>query len=463
MRTTLSIRLIGFYATVATLTVFLTLWIGSSLIWSQMIETADLILQNESEEVALLLSDVDQPASAEAVRFAVEDHTQLDASVFYFQIDSEAGAPLFRSENLGGDSLPDSEDGERSYDGVLRFRLSAQKTPGGMPVRVGQYEIGPFHCRLGTSLDTQLDARNQVRKLALASIPAVFALSPLVGFALSRVMLEPLRAIQKTAQRISGSNLRERIDIPGSSDEISRLAGLLNDTFDRLEKAFEQVRQFAGDCSHELKTPLTVIRLQTEKVLASEALPPEERLALEEALGELGRLEMVIQRLLVLAQAEAEALPLACRKLSTAEYLRQFSEDAEILADEGGKRFRLLENDDAQASFDPSWLRQVLFNLLSNAIKYSPPGGEIRLRSKVIGDTWRVEIEDEGKGVAEEDLESMFERFNKVGGGKGGQPGTGLGLAVCRGIVELHGGSIRAVARTPEQGFRVAWSLPLAA
>lgn len=461
MRTTLSFRLIGFYATVATLTVFLTLWVGSSLIWKQMVATADLILENESEEVGLLLSDVDLPHSPEAVRYAVEDHTQLDAGIFYFEIESRGGEELFRSENLGGDSLPEPEAAERIYDGALSFRLSGQKTPGGMPVRVGQYELGEFRCRLGTSLDTQLDARSQVRRLALASIPAVFGVSLLVGYALSWVMLRPLRSIQETAQRITGANLRERIVVPESSDEISRLARLLNDTFDRLEKAFEQVRRFAGDCSHELKTPLTVVRLQTEKVLEGDVLAAEERAALEEALGEMGRLEKVIQRLLLLAQTEAEALPLNRKETSTADFLRSFAEGAEILADEGGCRFELVGNADAVGSFDPSWIRQVLFNLLTNAIKYSPSGGRIRLRGEIIGKEWRVEIEDEGDGVAEEELEAMFERFNKVGAGPGKQPGTGLGLAVCKGIVEQHGGSIRAVARSAEKGFHMVWRLPL--
>ncbi len=461
MRTTLSFRLIGFYATVATLTVFLTLWVGSSLIWRQMIETADLILGNESEELALLLNDVDLPRSAEAVRYAVEDHSQLDAGIIYFQIDTPCGEALFRSENLGGDLLPEPGGAERTYDGALSFRLSGQKTPGGMPVRVGQYEIGEFRCRLGTSLDTQLDARNQVRRLALASIPAVFGISLLVGYALSWVMLRPLRAIQETAQRITGANLRERIVVPESSDEISRLARLLNDTFDRLEKAFEQVRRFAGDCSHELKTPLTVVRLQTEKVLEGDVLPAEERAALEEALGEMGRLEKVIQRLLLLAQTEAEALPLNRKETSTADFLRNFAEDAEVLAEEGGRRFELAGDADARVSFDASWIRQVLFNLLTNAIKYSPPGGRILLRAEVVGNEWRVEMEDEGDGVAEGELETMFERFNKVGAGQGKQPGTGLGLAVCKGIVEQHGGNIRALAKSTDRGFRVVWTLPL--
>lgn len=294
-----------------------------------------------------------------------------------------------------------------------------------------------------------------------AAIPTVFFLSLVVGWLLSQVMLKPLRAIQATAQRITGANLRERIAVPASPDELSRLARLLNDTFDRLETAFDQVRRFAGDCSHELKTPLTVVRLQVEKALLAEKLPEEHRAALEEAMGEVGRLEKVIQQLLLLAQTEAESLQLNRRSISGEEYLEQFAEDAEALASDAGRSFQLERNDAVTVSLDPSWMRQVLFNLLSNAIKFSPPGGTIRMRGQVHNGRWNVEMEDEGPGAPEDQLERMFQRFARVGTAAGQPPGAGLGLAVCRGIVELHGGAILAEAKSGAKGFRVIWRLPL--
>ncbi len=463
MRTTLSFRLIGFYATVATLTVFLTLWVGSMIVKQQMVAAVRTILEAESREIELLLSDAQPPFTPESVSYAIQDHTEIDAIIFYFQVEDEACNLLFRSDNLAGDSLPEGEAGDRFHEGRLHFRLTGQETPGNMPVFVGEFQNDTLRVRIASGFDTQLSILRQFRILMFAAIPAVFFLSLAVGYLLSQVMLKPLRAIQETAQRITGANLRERIVVPPSPDELSRLAGLLNDTFDRLEKAFDQVRRFAGDCSHELKTPLTVVRLQVEKALAAEELPPENRVALEEALGEVGRLEKVIQQLLLLAQTEAESLQLNRRSVSGAEYLEQFAEDADALASDAGRSFCLERNEDARVSLDPSWIRQALFNLLSNAIKFSPPGGAIRMRGVIRDGFWTVEMEDEGPGAPEDQLERMFQRFARIGVAVGQPPGAGLGLAVCKGIMELHGGSIRAFAKTADRGFRVEWSLPLEA
>ena len=195
-------------------------------------------------------------------------------------------------------------------------------------------------------------------------------------------------------------------------------------------------------------------------MLGAENLADEHRAALRELLDEVKRLEQVINGLLLLARAEAEALPLKRTGISTAEYLEDAREDAETLADSEGRRFRLALNDDGVAVFDPSWMRQVLFNLLSNALKHSAPGGEIRLSGTHRKGHWEIVMEDEGCGVPADQLENIFDRFWTSDSNPPRTRGTGLGLAVCRSIVELHGGRIRAEARPAGSGLRIVIEIP---
>jgi len=461
MKTPLSFRLIGFYATVTTLTAVATLWVGEMIVERQMLRATDLMLGAEHAEIDLLLAEIGTPATPEAVLDAIGDHTLIDAAIFFFQVNGPDGQVLFRSRNLAGQDLPE-RNGVSRFSAVLASLRTHAHGQDGLPVRVGLFKSGPLRVRIASSLAAHLAVQRQFHTLMAAAVPSVFLLSLAVGWLMSQMMLKPLRAIEDTARRIGARNLKERIAVPNSRDELSRLAELLNHTFDRLEKSFEQVRRFTADSSHELKTPLSIVRLQAEKVLGSGTLDEPNAAAMRDLLEEVTRLERVINQLLLLARAEAETLPLELAEISTRDYIAQFAEDAAALAESENRRFELAENADATARVDASWLRQVLFNLLSNAIRHSPEGGRIRLASRVRGDRWQLWLEDEGPGVPADQLDKIFERFSKAtGGNKPDGAGAGLGLAVCRSIIELHHGHIRAFAKTPEQNFRIEISLPL--
>lgn len=227
-----------------------------------------------------------------------------------------------------------------------------------------------------------------------------------------------------------------------------------------IEASFEQIRRFTSDCSHELKTPLSIVRLHAERIAEDEQVPAPHRESLRELLGEVSRLEKVINQLLILARTDSATFTLDVQEIDTAEYLEQFREDAEALAESENHRFILEQNDPGRGRLDPSWMRQVLFNLLSNAIRYSPKGGEIRLSSSHDKKGWQLIMEDDGPGVPEEEARDIFNRFIKIRRTDGGPEGTGLGLAVCKSIIELHGGCIEARPRRNGSPFAIAIQLP---
>jgi two-component system heavy metal sensor histidine kinase CusS len=156
-----------------------------------------------------------------------------------------------------------------------------------------------------------------------------------MGLIFSEIALWPVGIIQETANRIGSDNLSQRIPVSDVRDEISDLARLLNEMFDRLESSFNQIRCFSAEASHELKTPLSLLRLEAEKLLVNEGLTPDQQEAVQVQMDEIGRLEQIIEDLLFLSRAEAQAVTLAVRHSDSSEFLEAFVPDARVLGTSG--------------------------------------------------------------------------------------------------------------------------------
>lgn len=289
--------------------------------------------------------------------------------------------------------------------------------------------------------------------------------SSAIGFGLSRLALRPVRLIQETAARINSDNLGERIPVPAVQDEMSNLARLLNQMFDRLEAAFNQTRRFTAEASHELKTPLSLVRLQAEKLLLDGGMKPAQEESLHVLLEEIARLNQIIEQLLFLSRAEARAISLRPTQQDAGKFIEAFSADARVLAESRGTNFAERIESSGPVVIDPTWIRQVLLNLLTNALNASAPGTTVTLTAALTGNTWRVIVDDEGSGVPPEMREKIFERFVRLGTngkpGDGGEGGSGLGLAISRSIIGLHRGTIRAEPGPGGRGLRVMFELPV--
>jgi signal transduction histidine kinase len=293
------------------------------------------------------------------------------------------------------------------------------------------------------------------------------ALSIFFGHRLSRMALDPIRRIQRTAERINVDNLKERISTGSANDEITALARLLNRMFDRLEVSFNRLWRFAGDASHELKTPLSVMRLQSEKLLMDGDLSANQQEVIQQQLEGINRLSSVIEKLLFLAKSDVGGIRPNLKSQNTAEFIQHFREDAQILCEDQNISFEVARNESLPGMFDATLLGQVLFNLLTNALRVTPPGGCITVASWRDNDNgcWKVKMEDTGPGLPAGDLRRIFEPFIRVSlAGErvsDDDKGTGLGLAICRSVIEIHQGNIRAENRQPGPGLRVLFELPV--
>ncbi len=443
------------FAVLVTATTLLVLAAGGWLLDRQMRRGLTLLHEGEAEELRDMLRGA--PATPEAVRSRVLRDSAGDAEWFFIQIHDEAGRVLFRSANLGEAVMPDLSPKE--HERMVEL-------PGVGGVQMTEIRAEGWHIQVGSPLRLErLLLADYARVSAvLAGAAALAGLG--LGYGFSRVTLRPLRAIADTARRIGGDNLRERIPVPGPGDELAELARVLNQTFDRLETSFEQVRRFTADASHELKTPLALMRLNAERLRARASNVADEA-ALDDLIEATGRLQEVIGKLLFLARVEGGGLALASRPVPVQGLVADFAEDASALLEDAGGRFEVSGCDAGELRGDAGLLRQLLLNLVSNAARVTPQGGLVSMEARRTPQGWRLAVTDEGPGLPQDQLERVFGRFVRYSTtpGRGeGSPGHGLGLAICRGIAALHGGEIRAENRDDgRSGLRVVITLPAGA
>ena len=445
----ISARFAAWYAVGATATLAVLFVAGYKLLESRLIHGLDLLNVAEFQQIKARLGDDYRTLSAADMDARIRETTEYASVLFYFAIEAPGSGVMFSSSNLGGRPIPDVR-GERAFN--------AQVTGIG-ELRVNEFVLPPFDISIGTSLAQVRETMEGYTEVCVALLMGMLLTSVAIGFALSGPILKPLRLIRETASRISSDNLSERIPVGDVSDEISGLAILLNQMFDRIESAFNRLRHFTAEASHELKTPLSLVRLHAEKMLVEGNLAPANAEAVLVQLEELGRLSRIIDELLFLSRAETIEFDLHLQ--TPQRFLEGFRQDAIVLAEHNGCRFIHTHEGEGLVAFEEKWLRQVLLNLLTNALKASPPDGLITLRSSLKAGLWRVSVEDEGPGVTPEQYEAIFEPFVRFANTATEQSGSGLGLAISRSIVRLHRGRIFAAAAKTGCGLSVTFEIPM--
>ena len=446
----LGTRLALWYSLVSTLTLVCLFAAGYYLLQGHLIHGLDLLNATEFAQMKARLGGDHAALSASEINARIRSGGELNSVLFYLEIHEAGRSVVYRSANLGAAELPD-RPGTHTLPIVGTRR----------EFRVGRFLLDALEVRIATPTEQVHQVMDGYVQTSLILVCLILVVSVITGFALSRVALRPMRLIQETAYRIRCDNLSERIPVADVRDEISDLARLLNEMFDRLESSFNQVRRFSSEVSHELKTPLTLVRLQAEKLLTGSPLTPSQEEALQVQLEEITRLNQIIEELLFISRVEAQAVTPALRREDPRAFLQTFALDARALAEHRGMRFREMVEGKGLVDFDARWLRQVLLNLVTNALNVSPPNGLVTLISEFGIDVWRVTIEDDGPGVPEEQREHIFDRFVRLRSGTQDEKGSGLGLTISRSIISLHRGTIRAEASTRGSGLRVIFELPL--
>jgi heavy metal sensor kinase len=264
--------------------------------------------------------------------------------------------------------------------------------------------------------------------------------------------------VAEAAQQITHSSLHLQIPLRRAGDELDRLIEAFNHMMTRLNRSFEQIRQFSTDVSHELRTPLTVARGQLEVALFTAETVEQHREAMAEALEGIDRLSNIVRALLLLSQSESGQLVLQKAQLDLAGVARDLVDQHQIPAEAQGVHLSAELPGPAMIYADRIQIERMLSNLLGNAIKYTPAGGHVSVRLSSDSDQIQLTVEDSGVGIAPDHLPHIFDRFYRVPSADP-EKGLGLGLSFVAWIVKAHGGTVEVESQL-QKGTRFIVTLP---
>jgi signal transduction histidine kinase len=382
---------------------------------------------------------------------------------------------LLEAVGFGKDKAPDTgEERALSLEGpegesyrlfTTVFRVAEEswgwKGPG-MEEREIQQHSEMILVATAAELDEVQEALTGLIAVLLSVAPAALIVAALCAVFLARRIARPVAAIARSAESIGAAELDRRVPLTGSGDEVDRLAETLNATFERLGEAFDRQTRFTSDASHELRTPVAVIRTQAETVLSREREPAAYREALGDIVAAADRLGRMLEGLLFLARADRRKLEASFEDVDPGEIIRETVVRFEAEAGRRNVALRAEAPSSESLGGDRVLLSMLLDNLVSNALRHCRDGGEVTVGLRTGEGATVLFVSDQGEGVPAGSEEKIFERFFRADDARSrreGGGGAGLGLAIAKTIAEVHSAEIRAVNR-PGEGLTIEVAFP---
>ncbi|MEO8369938.1 MAG: ATP-binding protein [Candidatus Solibacter sp.] len=299
-----------------------------------------------------------------------------------------------------------------------------------------------------------------VRRVILVALPLILLAAGIGGYWLATRGLRPLERVAGQARHITESNLETRLEIAGAAEEVATLVTSFNELLSRLDRSFDTMRRFVADASHELRTPVAVIRGEADVALSRERSAAEYRESLGIILDESRRVSRLIDDLLNLARADAGHVVLRTQSFYLNELVAECCRGVQGLAGARGVHLECAAGGDLQFTGDEELLRRLTVNLLENAIRYTPPGGKVSASVRREGGGVRLVVADTGIGITSGDKLRVFERFYRTSEARSRKDGGfGLGLAIVQWIAESHRGTVECASEVG-RGSRFTVTLP---
>jgi heavy metal sensor kinase len=442
----------------------LTLWYGSifSLILSLYICGASFLHYRQLND-QLYRAEIQDLETVEGLLYVSPDgrlllhedyHSRPESRLLLdrlMEVLDQRGQVAFRNEKLHGQELGGDPLSHEASAGYFARRL--QLADGSQVLCVSHlhgFKGRNLLLRVAYSTDPLKVRLLEFLGALLLAMPFALILAGFAGYRMAGKALNPVEQMANRAQQITASRLSERIPVENPSDEFGHMAWVLNELLERLEASFANLRRFTSNVSHELRTPLASMRSVGEVGLQQKHEPAEYEDIIGSMLEEVEKLNLMINSLLTIAQADSGSIELKRSDIRLADLVRESVSIVSVLAEEKRQAIVVAGDDTITVAADQGFLRMALINLLDNAVKYSPPGGAIGIswalvpHEKTRPPMIEIKVRDQGPGVPESDRERVFDRFYRVDEARNRETGgAGLGLAIAKWVAEAHGGTIR--------------------
>ena len=352
---------------------------------------------------------------------------------------------------------------DRTGESEIEYARSSETVdrPSHALVRVYLLPAG-FRLLVGRDLEERERLGIVIRRAAGWSLALVLMLGCFASWFVARRVLKRIDGMSETAHGIMEGDLKGRLAITGTGDELDRLALNLNAMLDRIGELMASMQQVTDNIAHDLKTPLTRLRNRAEEALRTAKSPDELRAALDGSIEEADNLIRVFNALLMIARLEAGRVSDNMSELDISEIVSGLAELYEPLAEEAGLSLASDVAPGLKVRGNRELIGQALNNLIDNALKYGAPeqggDGTVAVAARQSGDQVELSVADRGRGIAEADRGRVFDRFGRLAASRR-KPGFGLGRSLVAGVVRLHGGSLMLEDNAP--GLRVVILLPV--
>ncbi len=465
--TSIRARLTAWYVgalAVATLTLAGASW---GLSTQSVLRAADVNLEARLQGVRDFLDNPRTRLTVASLRDEFGEYAELTRGEALLEVVDGSGTVLCQPSVPGWAGLAGREAPATSANVAPHDRLIGRS-----PFRIASARLEAhgrtYDVTVAAPMGAAYDALDRFHRLLLWLVPLVIALGGAGGYWVSRRALAPVDQITRAVQAITVHRLDRRLELPPADDELRRLASTFNTVLARLESAISDIVRFTADASHELRTPVSIIRTTAELALRHERAPEEYRAALTDVSGQSRHMSELVDDLLLLARTDAGIEPPATAPVDLCEVASEAGREIAELARRKSVSLSVhVPAGPLMVSGDRVSLQRLLLILLDNAVKYSPEGGRVTFRvgeagTARTGSSAFVAISDNGIGVDPADRSRLFERFYRGARARQHAPdGTGLGLAIARTIVDRYNGSIALASEDGGGGCEVRVMLPL--
>ena len=417
-------------------------WLLLQVFGNRLLHDSDVAMKEEAETVAELVASGASPSAIRDFLSHVADERDLGRIKYIV---------VTRDGQIVAEQPPNAETILRSPGPTLRISRYESRASG-----------HAITVSIAVSAETALHMKRRLASLLAVGMPLGLVLAASGLWIIIGRALRPLQNAARVLDQIAADTLSVRVPVENPDDEVGRMATVLNRMLDRLEHAVSQLQRLTADAAHELRTPLTVLRTGLDVALSRERSAIEYRIALTDALASTDRLCRLAEDLLTLARLET-GVERVTGPVDVNEVLHELAKSVAELATQHSSTITVAAAPDLWVRGHTPDLYRLFVNLIENAVRHGSNGTarkrEIRLVARQVDNSIEVTVEDEGPGIAPQDLSRVFDRFYRGSGERTTECGTGLGLSIALEVSRIHRGAL-TLSNRDEGGCRATVTLP---